>query len=220
MVKGKLQVSCYQSQTKAVSCLGSKLQNSVVRKTILAMCDASHSQSRGPKDKVSQTYSQKSNKDKPRFRKYDNVDQNEVGSDDPEVYNGVSKMTIYYDAVKIHSGTGVFDETGGLEKHECYENNPIISGPESCLLSSREFHTSSNVKSMGDQINGLKRTSLLYNHCISDPERSETDGLNSNDKSMRGFTIDPESREALYFDVVMRCRQLTKAYHDHTRNLL
>ena len=63
-------------------------------------------------------------------------------------------------------------------------------------------YTSSNVKSMGDQINGLERTTVLYSHCISDPERSEMDGLNSNDTSMRGFTIDPENREALYFEEV------------------
>ena len=77
----------------------------------------------------------------------------------------VRKMTIYYDAVKVHSGTMLFDEIDGLERHECYENDPIISGPESSLLSSSEFHTSSNVKSMGDQINGLERTSVLYDHC-------------------------------------------------------
>ena len=111
-------------------------------------------------------------------------------------------MTIYYDAVKVHSGTVLFDEKDGLERHECYENDPTITGPESSLLS-HKFYTSSNVKSMGDQINGLERTSMLYNHCISDPEMSETVGLNSKDKSLRGFTIDPESREIFYFDKVV-----------------
>ena len=115
--------------------------------------------------------SQKGKKDKPRFRKYDNVDQNELGSDDPEVYDEVNKMTIYYDAMKVHYGTVLFDEIDGLERHECYENDPIISGPESSHLSSSKFHTSSNIKTMGDQINSLERSSLLYDHCVSDPER-------------------------------------------------
>ena len=70
------------------------------------------------------------------------------------------------------------------------------------------FKPSSNVKSVGEQINGLERTSVLYNHCITDPERSETDGLSSNNKSMRGFTIDPESREILYFDEVVNVDSL------------
>ena len=99
-------------------------------------------------------------------------------------------MTIYYNAVKVHSGTVLFDEIDGPERHECYEKDPIISGPESSLPSSSKFHTSSNVKSMADQLNGLESTSVLHDHCISDPERSETDGLNSNDKSIRGFAID------------------------------
>ena len=55
------------------------------------------------------------------------------------------------------------------------------------------------------------------------PERSQTDGLNSNDKSMRGFTIDPpESRETLYFDEVVSVDS-SQWYHDHetqARNLL
>ena len=38
----------------------------------------SHSQSRGPKDKGGQKGFQKGKKDKPRFRKYDNVGQNEL----------------------------------------------------------------------------------------------------------------------------------------------
>ena len=105
--------------------------------------------------------------------------------------------------MKAHSGTVQFGEIDGLEKHECYENDPIISGPESSLFSSSKFHTSSNVKSMGDQINGLEQTSVLYNHFISNPERSETDGLNSNDKSMRGFTNDPECRVIMYSDGVV-----------------
>ena len=97
----------------------------------------------------------------------------------------------------------LFDEIDSLERHECYENDPIISGPESSLLSSSEFYTRSNIKTMGDQINDLERSSVLYDYCVSDPERSETDGINSNDKSMRGFTIDPESRETLSFDEVV-----------------
>ena len=124
-------------------------------------------------------------------------------SDDTEVYDEVRMTPIYYNAMKVHSGTVLFDEIDGLEGHACYGNDPIISGPESNLLSGSEFHTSSNVKSMGDQINGLERTSVLCNHCISDPERSETDGLNSNSKSMRGFTVDPESRETMYVDKVV-----------------
>ena len=32
--------------------------------------------------------------DRPRFRKYDNVDQNKFRSDDPEMYDEVSKMII------------------------------------------------------------------------------------------------------------------------------
>ena len=154
------------------------------------------------KDKGGQKGSQKGRKDKPRFRKYNNVDQNEEESDDPEVYDEWSMMTIYYDAVKVHPDTMLFDDIDGLERCECYKNDLIISIPESSLLSSSEFHTSSNDKSMGDQINGLERTSVLYNHCIRAPERSETDVLTSSDKSMKGFTIDPENREALYFDKV------------------
>ena len=61
--------------------------------------------------------------------KYDNVDLNELGSDDPEVYNVVSKMTIYYDAMKLHYGTVLFDEIDGLERHEYYENDTIIIQP-------------------------------------------------------------------------------------------
>ena len=100
------------------------------------------------------------------------------------MYDEVSKKNIYYDARKVHSGTVPFDGIDGFVRYECYGNDPIISGPESCLLSTSEFHISSNVKPMGDQISCLERSSVLYNHCISDPERSETDGLNSNDKSM------------------------------------
>ena len=56
---------------------------------------------------------------------------------------------------------------------------------------------------MEDQITGLERILVLYDHLISDPERSETDGLNSNEKFMRSFTIDPENRKTLYFDEVV-----------------
>ena len=145
----------------------------------------------------------KDKKDKPRFRKYDNAHQNELASDDPGVYDKVSKMTIYYDAVKVHSVTVLFDEIDSLERHECYENDPIISGPESSLLSSSEFYICSNVKSMEEQISGLERTSVLYDHCKNGPESNETNGHNSNDKFMTGLTIDPESRETLYFDAVV-----------------
>ena len=55
-------------------------------------------------------------------------------------------MTIYYDVVKVHSSTVLFDEIDGLERHECYENDPIISGPESSFLLGSKFYTSSNVK--------------------------------------------------------------------------
>ena len=68
-----------------------------------------------------------------------------MGSDDPEVYYKVSKITIYYDTMKVHSGIVLFDEIDGLERHECYENDPIISGPESIPLSSSECHTNSNI---------------------------------------------------------------------------
>ena len=44
---------------------------------------------------------------------------------------------------------------------------------------------------------------MFYESCLRDPERNETDGLNSNDMSMRDFTIDPENRETLYFDEVV-----------------
>ena len=63
----------------------------------------------------------------------------------------VSKMTIYYDAVKVHSGAMPFDEIDDLERHEYHGNDPIITGSESSLLSSSDFQTSSNVISMGDQ---------------------------------------------------------------------
>ena len=115
-------------------------------------------------------------------------------------------MTIYHNAEKVYSGTMLFDEIDGLKRHECYKNDPIISGPTSSLLSSSDFHTSSNVKSMEDQINGL----VLYNHCICDPERSETDGLNSNDKSMRSFTIDLVSGDTLCIHKVVNVYSLQR----------
>ena len=57
------------------------------------------------------------------------------------MYDELGKMIIYYDAVKGHSGTVLFEKVDGFDRHECYENDPIISGLESRLLSSSEFHT-------------------------------------------------------------------------------